>query len=197
MILVIPSYASADSPFHFNKAAKENPEINDNFDIVYFGETPQGEYVEFWIQVRDEIDTTPENGYINAYIINIYGNDTYEFGIVWWNSNGSITQKAWLTKGGNTNILGRKDYSISVNRLIFYIPVSILSEVKDEYHLTVTTMHIEYSSNSIISDTADYIYNPYEYPEEPQSNSYLLPILGVILIIVVIALIFSVLKKRE
>ncbi len=46
LVIVLP-YASADSPFHFNKVAPENPEINGNFDIVYFGGTPQGNYVEF------------------------------------------------------------------------------------------------------------------------------------------------------
>ncbi len=196
-LLTAPLYALGDSPFHFNQVAPKNSEINGNFDIIYFGGTPSGEYVEFWIQVRGEIDMSPQEGYMNAYIINIYGNETYGFGIVWWNLNGTINQKAWFTKGNNTRPLDINEYAVNGNKIIFYIPVAELSDVDDEYHLTVTTIHMDYSSNSITTDSADYIYKPYKYPEESGGYpSYLVPLLGITLIIVIIALIFSALKRR-
>jgi len=97
-LVLLPAYAIGESPFHFNKAVEKNPNINGNFDIVYFGATPQGSYIEFWIQVRDKIDENPQKGFLNAYIINIYGNETYQFGIAWWNENGSISEKVWFAR---------------------------------------------------------------------------------------------------
>jgi len=197
-LIISPLYALADSPFHFNKVAPKNPGINGDFDVVYFGATPNGEYVEFWMQVRGQIDSAPQDGFVNAYIINIYGNETYGFGIVWWNLNGSITEKAWFTKGNSTRLLDKNEYAINGNKIVFYIPLSELSEVEDEYHLTVSTIHMDYSSNSIITDTADYIYKPYNYPEQPSGYpSYLVPLLGITLTIVIIAFIFSMLKWRK
>ena len=196
LMILLTSSAAASDIFHFNQVAPQNPNLDANFDIVYFGATPDGNFIDFWIQVRGNIDKSPQDGYINAYIINIYGNETYEIAAVWWNSEENITEKAWITKGGNTTPLQKNEYAVSGNRIIFYIPESILSDVGDKYHLTVTTLHMEYTSSTIITDTADYFYNPHEYPEESEGiPNYIWPLVGATLIILIVAIVFSVLKK--
>jgi|GEM_PF-6303880 len=198
LIILISSSASASDIFHFNQVAPQNPNLDANFDIVYFGATPDGNFVDFWIQVRGAIDKNPEEGFINAYIINIYGNETYEIAAVWWNYGGNVTEKAWITKGSNTTLLQKNEYAVNGNRIIFYIPESILSDVGNKYHLTVTTLHIEYSSSKIVTDSADYFYNPYEYPEENEGiPGYIWPLIGVTLIIVIIAIVFSVIRREK
>ena len=135
-----------------------------DFDITAFGATPSGNNIDFWIQVRGQINTNPDEGYMNAYVIDIYSsNEDYEMAAFWINYQGVTQSIVWFEVGDNVNYLSSSDYTVSGNKLMFHIDSSLLANLGDEYQIIVTTVHTESSSpslGSIHTDQAEYDYNP-------------------------------------
>lgn len=161
MVLVGVSGIASAATISFEASDPEDT-TNPDFDIVAFGATPSGNYVDFWIQVRGNINTQPENGYMNAYVIEISSNTNYEIASVWSNSDGNIQYIGWFKAGENTNLLPTSDIKISGNKITYQIDAQMLSGIGDEYSVTVQTVHIQGNNPSMFNtyaDKAEYYYN--------------------------------------
>jgi len=136
---------------------------NPDFDIIAFGATPNGNKIDLWIQVRGNINTEPKEGYMNTYVMDIYGsNNDYEAAVFWINYQGNTQTVAWFKAGDNTNYLSSGDYTVSGNKLTFHIDSALIGDVGNEYQVIVTTVHTESSSPSLSdlhTDQAEYDYN--------------------------------------
>ncbi len=147
---ITPSFQAKD-PADTSKA---------DFDIIAFGATPNGNKIDFWIQVRGHINTNPEEGHMNAYSIDIYSNkEDYEIAAFWINYQGNIQSIAWFGVGDNNNYLSSSDYSVSGNKLTFHIDSTLLSDLGEEYQVIVTTVNTESTApslGSIHTDQAEY-----------------------------------------
>ncbi len=139
---------------------------NPDFDIVAFGATPDGNYVDLWIQVRGNINTQPENGYMNAYVIEINSNTDYEIASIWFNANGNIQYLGWFKVGENTNPLPANDIKISGNKITYHIDAQMLSGIGDEYSVTVQSVHAQGNNPSMLNTYADEA----EYYQNAQSG---------------------------
>ena len=164
ILVLVLGLAGAASAATLNfQATDPNDTTNADFDITAFGATPSGDKIDFWIQVRGNINTNPEDGYLNAYVIDIYSTQDYEIAGIWINYGGSIQSIAWVSVGDNSNYLSTDDYTISGNKITFHIDSALFSDLGDEYQLIVTTVHIESSTPTLSgthTDQAEYDYNP-------------------------------------
>ncbi len=146
------------------QATDPNDTTNADFDIIAFGASPNGDKIDFWIQVRGQINTEPDNGYMNAYAIDIYSsNEDYEMAAFWINYEGNTQEIVWFSVGNNPNYLSPGDYVVSGNKLTFHIDSALLADLGDEYQVIVTTVHTESGSPSLSglhTDQAEYDYNP-------------------------------------
>ncbi len=136
---------------------------NPDFDIVAFGATNAGSKINLWIEVRGQINTHPEDGYMNAYVIDISGNQDYEIASMWINNQGNIEFIGWFSVEGNSNPLTSSDYTISGNKITYHIDADMLSDVGDDYEVTVTTAHIKGDNPTFATshlDEAEYYSNP-------------------------------------
>ena len=161
LVLGLAGVASA-ATLNF-QATDPNDTTHADFDITAFGATPTGDKIDFWIQVRGTINTNPEDGYMNAYVIDIYSTEDYEIAAIWINYSGYTQTVAWAKAGDNINYLSTSDYTISGNKITFHIDSALFTDLGDEYQLIVTTVHIESSTPSLSgthTDRAEYDYNP-------------------------------------
>ena len=187
--LIAPSMASGNiEDFHINDPA--DTALAD-FDIISFGANVQGTYIDFWISVRGNINTYPEDGYLNGYVIHISdGNEDITMAAMWLNMSNKIHSYIYLTTPSGTKYLNKSNYEISGNRIDFLVSAILFKNIDDARAETINAKSNSPSSTAWI-DIA--IYGENSNGGNPYSVIW---IVIVIIFVSTIAILVIVLNKR-
>lgn len=125
----------------------------EDFDIISAGASQDGTTVVFWMEVRGSINLNPPDGYFYGYSVDVttVTGHTISLSATAVNSSGATTVIVGMTVDGtDQTFLDPSTYSISGNRISFYVDSSIagLSEGVDSVYFTTTR------SSGVIAGTA-------------------------------------------
>jgi len=128
--LFLSGFASATVDFQVS----DDPDISyEDFDIVAAGGYQSNNSVVFWMEVRGTINLNPPDGYLYGYFVNVHtiSDHTIDLSLYATNSGGSTTLIATMAvDGSDITFLDETAYSISGNRLYFYVD-GIIGGVSD------------------------------------------------------------------
>ncbi len=201
LVLFVSGIASAAT---LQFTAKDPADVSKaDFDILKFGAKDNGNTIDFWIEVRGKINTEPENGYLNAYAIDIEG---IQIVGMWYNIEGTKMGMVYVTTDSGTSTLSPSEYKISGNRIDFYLDKALFQNIGSDYTVTVYTAHIESTSASSVSyNEDDATYSSYSSGGSSSSSSsggsggfpYWIILAVIIVVGVIVALVILMKKQKE